>query len=135
MSFVKCRSVNAKVFTFLFSDMAMLGQELMLCKADDLDLINVMISPMQVFRVSKKHGWFCASHLLSFHPIHMFRAMQASVDSFSSCSSFCLLFRAATSRVVREQMQSCCSMSSSVQRISTSFHKCSSPHWTPGLHT
>lgn len=61
--------------------------------------------------------------------------MQASVDSFSSCSSFCLLFRPATSRALREQMQSCCLMSSSVQRISTSSHKCSSPHWSPGLRT
>lgn len=33
--------------------MATLGHELMLCKADDLDLINVIILPIQVFRICK----------------------------------------------------------------------------------
>lgn len=42
------------MYSFLFADMAMLGQELMLCKADDLDLINVIILPIQVFRIGGK---------------------------------------------------------------------------------
>lgn len=45
---------DVHMYSFLFADMAMLGQELMLCKADDLDLINVIILPIQVFRIGGK---------------------------------------------------------------------------------
>lgn len=44
MPFIKCSHV-----WFYFADMAMLGQELMLCKADDLDLIKVTILTLQGF--------------------------------------------------------------------------------------
>lgn len=129
------------------ADMASLGQDLMLCKADDLDLINVIKNNQQKKKQTEQKtclilhkSFVLSSFYLSIHPsilpsILPCRVMLVSADSCTSCSSFCLWFRAAGSRVAPEPTQSCCSTSSSAQRTRTSCHRCSSPHWTPGLHT